>query len=167
MFLIVGAGMMSAEYFSFSQISRPCFNPWLLNRVFNSQLMMLLSVECVPGFTVRLLSCISQSELITVLTTGLVYCGSYTPSGMPGAQHADTAYQLLHVDKEWWIKIFVRHSPGLFSLHNLLMFALILGVMSLNCEYFLRLSCEYVWVLWVVSMSYVWVLWVCFMCECC
>ena len=99
-------------------------------------------VKCVPGFTVRLLSCISQSELITVLTTGLVYCGSYTPSGMPGAQHADTAYQLLHVDKEWWIKIFVRHSPGLFSLHNLLMFALILGVMSLNCEYFLRLSCE-------------------------
>ena len=108
MFLIVGAGMMSAEYFSFSQISRPCFNPWLLNRVFNSQLMMMLSVECVPGFTVRLLSCISQSELITVLTTGLVYCGSYTPSGMPGAQHADTAYQLLLVDKEWWIKIFVK-----------------------------------------------------------
>ena len=35
-------------------------------------------VKCVPGFTVRLLSCISQSELITVLTTGLVYCGSYT-----------------------------------------------------------------------------------------
>ena len=57
-------------------------------------------VKCVPGFTVRLLSCISQSELITVLTTGLVYCGSYTPSGMPGAKHADRAYQLVHVDKE-------------------------------------------------------------------
>ena len=56
--------------------------------------------QALPEFTLlSLLSCISQSELITVLTTGLVYCGSYTPSGMPGAKHADSAYQLIHVDK--------------------------------------------------------------------